>query len=61
MKVYYRLSKNKRKYSPDPIVRVTVDDDGKEEEEVTFISTMRPKEVADAFSLRIVNFLNQNI
>jgi len=60
MKTYYRLSTNKRKYSPDPIVRVTTGDDGREQEEVIYVSVMS-KANGDKFSEHIVEILNQSI
>jgi hypothetical protein len=60
MKTYYRLSTNKRKYSPDPIVKVTVDEKGREEEEIVLIPVMK-KDTGDKFSAKIVELLNQSI
>lgn len=53
----YRISNNKRKYSPTPIVFVTVGTDGKEQEEIVLVSTERKKH-GDAISKIIVNVLN---
>lgn len=52
----YRISKNKRKYSPTPIVRVDVVD-GKEKERNVLFSNLKKKE-GDAFLENIVEFLN---
>lgn len=54
----YRLSTNTRKYSPTPIVRVTVEADGKEQEEIVLISTLKKKE-GDAMSQKVVDLLNR--
>lgn len=48
----FRISENKRKYSPTPIVRVV---DNKEE--IILISTLKKKE-GDELSERIVKLLN---
>jgi len=56
----YRISKNVRKYSPTPIVRVTVGTDGREQEEIVIISTLKKKE-GDLLSERIVELLNKNV
>ena len=53
----YRLSKNVRKYSPTPIVRVTVGDNGHETEDIVLISTLKKSE-GDKLSQRIVDLLN---
>jgi hypothetical protein len=53
----YRLSKNVRKYSPTPIVRVTVGEDGHESEEIVLISTQKKKD-GEALSEMIVRLLN---
>ena len=53
----YRISTNKRKYSPTPIVRVTVGADGKEQEEIVLISTLKKAE-GEKLSEKIVNLLN---
>jgi len=55
----YRISKNIRKYSPTPIVRVTVGADGRETEEIVLISCLKKAE-GDALSLTIVQLLNKN-
>ena len=54
----YRISQSKRKYSPTPIVKVTVVD-GKEQEEIVLISTLKKKE-GDELSLTIIELLNKN-
>jgi len=53
----YRLSKNVRKYSPTPIVRVTVGEDGRESEEIVLISTQKKRE-GEVLSEMIVRLLN---
>lgn len=53
----YAISKNKRKYSPTPIVRLTVGADGKQQEEIVLIPVGKKTE-ADAMSERIVKLLN---
>lgn len=53
----YAISKNKRKYSTTPIVRLTKGSDGKEVEEIVLIVTQK-KAVGDALSKRIVLLLN---
>ena len=50
----YRISVNKRKYSPTPIVEV--DDKGKET--IVLISTLK-KDAGDKLLQNIVNFLNK--
>jgi len=55
----YRLSKNVRKYSPTPIVRVTVGADDKETEDIVFISTLK-KDEGNKLSERIVRLLNED-
>jgi hypothetical protein len=54
----YRISKNVRKYSSTPIVRVFTNDNGKEEEEMVCICIGKKKE-ADEFAQKIVELLNQ--
>ncbi len=58
--MHYRISINKRKYSSNPIVRVTVGPDGKEQEEIIFISILSKKN-GDELSERIVNALNKEL
>ncbi len=53
----YRISKNVRKYSPTPIVQVTVGSDEHETEEIVLISTQKKKE-GDLLSQEIVRLLN---
>ena len=53
----YRLSKETRKYSTTPLVRVTVDEKGKEKEEQVLFSPLKKKE-GEAFLQRIANMLN---
>ena len=54
----YKISKNVRKYSPTPIVKVTVGADGKEQEEIVLISTLKKAE-GNALSEKIVRLLNE--
>ena len=54
----YKISKSIRKYSPTPIVKVTVGADGRETEEIVLISTLKKKE-GDALSEKIVRLLNE--
>ena len=56
----YAISTNKRKYSPTPIVRLSMGADGKPHEEIIFISTLKKSE-GDAMSERIVKLLNDNV
>jgi len=53
----YRISKKKRLYSPTPIVKVTMDEEGKEKEEIVLVSTLRTKE-GNSLSEKVVEFLN---
>jgi hypothetical protein len=57
----YRISQQKRKYSPTPIVRVTVGADGKEQEEIVLIACGQGKKAGDELSARIVTLLNSNV
>jgi NAD(P)H-hydrate repair Nnr-like enzyme with NAD(P)H-hydrate epimerase domain len=57
----YKISKNVRKYSPTPIVRVTVGADGQEKEEIVLIACGQGKKAGDALSARIVTLLNSNV
>lgn len=54
----YAISKNVRKYSPTPIVKVTVVD-GKHVEEIVLISNLKKNE-GDELSETIVRLLNEN-
>jgi hypothetical protein len=56
----YKISKSIRKYSPTPIVKVTVGADGREQEVIVLISTLKKKE-GDALSETIVQLLNKNL
>jgi len=51
---------NKRKYSSTPIVHVTVDDKGREEEEIVCICPQK-KDNGDAMALRIIKLLNNDV
>lgn len=54
----YRISNIKRKYSPTPIVRVEIGENGKEKEVYVCCSLLSKKE-GDKFSEEIVEFLNK--
>ena len=54
----YRISKNKRKYSPTPIVRVDIVD-GKEKETQVLFCCLKKKE-GDAFLENVLGLLNKN-
>lgn len=56
----YAISNNKRKYSPTPIVHLSMGADGKPQEEIVLISTLKKKE-GDELSARIVRLLNDNL
>jgi len=56
----YRISKNIRKYSPTPIVKVTVGEDGREQEEIVMVAVNMKKKEGDELSLTIVELLNKN-
>ena len=56
----YAISRTKRKYSPTPIVRIAMGADGKPQEEIVLISTLKKAE-GDALSERIVRLLNDNL
>ena len=56
----YRISKNIRKYSPTPIVKVTVGEDGREQEEIILCAINMKKKEGDELSQRVVNLLNQH-
>jgi hypothetical protein len=55
----YRISKVTRKYSPTPIVKVTVDEEGKEHEEIVLIACNMKKKEGDELSEQVVNLLNK--
>jgi hypothetical protein len=50
----YQITKNKRKYSPDPIVKINND-----KEIIVFISLL-PKKEGDKLTKIILNLLNNN-
>jgi hypothetical protein len=54
----YKISKNVRKYSSTPIVRVFTNDNGKDVEEMVCICTGKKKD-ADVLALKIIELLNQ--
>ena len=53
----YRISNKERLYSPTPIVKVTLDENGKEIETIVCICTGK-KEAGDEMSQKIVAYLN---
>ncbi len=53
----YRISNQKRKYSTTPIVKVSIDANGKETEEIVAVVTLT-KKLGDPLSERIVELLN---
>ena len=55
----YRIATKKRKYSTTPIVHVTLDANGKEQEDIVICVTL-PKKDGDVLSNIIVQLLNQN-
>ena len=55
----YRISTVKRKYSSTPIVKVSTDVQGKEQEEMVCICTGKKAE-ADILAARIVELLNKS-
>ena len=59
MNNYYDISKQKRMYSSTPIVRVTIDEKNKEQEEIVCVCTGK-KAVADELAEVIVQLLNAN-
>jgi len=56
----YRIATTKRKYSTTPIIRVVLDENGKEKEEIV-ICVMLPKKEGDALSEKIIELLNNNV
>jgi hypothetical protein len=54
----YRISKSIRKYSPTPIVKVTVGEDGREQEEIVLIAVNMKKKEGDEFSQQVIDLLN---
>jgi hypothetical protein len=56
----YRLSRDIRKYSTTPLVRVDVDPNGKEKETQVLFSPLKKKE-GEAMLLQIAEFLNSNL
>lgn len=56
----YRISNNKRKYSPTPIVEVITDADGKETEKIICVFTLSKKE-GDMLAEQFIKLLNQLI
>jgi len=56
----YAISKNNRKYSSTPIVKVTLNEQGKEQEEMVCIC-LGKKDVGDKMAETIVQVLNESI
>jgi len=56
----YRISQSIRKYSPTPIVKVTVGADGREQEEIVMVAVNMKKKEGDELSLTIIELLNKN-
>jgi hypothetical protein len=56
----YKLSKNVRKYSPTPIVRIKKDDKGNETEEIVLVSIQK-KDSGNALSNQIIRLINRDI
>jgi len=54
----YRVSKNKRKYSPTPIVKITIDKNGNETEDMVCCCVNIPKNEGNKLSELIVELLN---
>jgi hypothetical protein len=54
---FHRIASAKRKYSTTPIVRVTLDGNGKEQEDIV-ICVVLPKNEGNALSEKIVELLN---
>jgi hypothetical protein len=57
---HYRISKTVRKYSSTPVVRVTLDEKGKEQEEIVCLCT-ETKKKGDLLAPIIVHALNKFI
>jgi hypothetical protein len=57
----YAISRNKRKYSTTPIVRVAMDENGNELSEQTVCIVTLPKKEGDVLSEQIVNLLNREL
>jgi len=58
----YRIStKDVRKYSSNPIVKVTVDEQGREHEDIVMIACNVKKKEGDELSAKVVELLNKNI
>jgi hypothetical protein len=53
----YRISNNKRKYSPTPIIEVTTDANGKETEKIICVFTLSKKE-GDLLAEQFIKLLN---
>ena len=56
----YRIATSKRNYSTTPIVRVVLDENGKEKEDIVICVTL-PKKDGDALSKKIIELLNNNV
>jgi len=57
----YKISTQKRKYSATPIVKITIDEQGKEREDIVCICTNQGKADGDALAEKIVNLLNRQL
>jgi len=58
----YRISTKKlRKYSPNPIVKVTVNEEGEEQEDIVLIACNMKKKEGDELSALVVELLNKSI
>lgn len=54
---FYRISTKGRKYSPTPIVRVDLDENGKEIETIVMVSPLK-KQQGNLMSAAVVEYLN---
>lgn len=54
---HYRVSTKRRKYSSTPIVRVDLDENGKEIETIVMVSPLK-KNQGDSMSAAVVEYLN---
>lgn len=54
----YRQASNVRKHSTTPIVRVTVDANGKEQEEIVLCITNMPKAEGNEFARALIEIMN---
>jgi hypothetical protein len=56
----YRISKNTRNFSPTPIVKVIVDEQGKEHEEIVMCAVNMKKADGDILNAKVVELLNNS-